>query len=190
MERQQNHETQTEAKPFVYMMVKPLGLEPEVHDEIVGLISERGVVVHTERFIVEREKIQTHYDAIKLLNDGSPAPHFTPITEYLIGQEVEGMIVEDWMRGNPDAFVADMRGILGKSNPLDTHPGQIRNLALSHVLPYMRVMPKINTYDNSYCRDNLAHCSDSLEAAITEISIWLPHKAEVYKQNYEKLRQA
>jgi nucleoside-diphosphate kinase len=150
-------------KAFTFMMLKPLGLVEPVKTQILDMITRESTVVIRQRKVAEPRLIKEHYKNVK------DTPHFHPITSYMSEKRVDLIIVEG--EGPQDKFVERMRSLVGKSDPLECKPGQIRHLAIEYNLSYVVSVDPVEG-SNNYCRDNLIHCSDSPEAAKREVGIW------------------
>jgi nucleoside diphosphate kinase len=150
-------------RPFAFMMIKPLGTKEPVKSEVLGMVRQIADITVRKRVVVAKADIEDHYRDIR------GTPHFSPITRYLTGKRVEILIAEG--DGNPDRFIAQMRQLVGNSDPAKCHRGQIRHLAIEHNLRYIIPMRVVNG-SNNYCRDNLIHCSDSPSNAVREVGIW------------------
>lgn len=144
-------------------MLKPLATQEPVRSRVVQMLRRQGDITAKEKTTVTQEQIEEHYQGI------AGEPHFSPITRYLTGKEVEVIVLEG--DGEPGEFVGRVRKLVGCSDPAQCQEGQIRHLAVEMGLPYTVPMEPVNG-SNNYCRDNLVHCSDSPDAAAREVEIW------------------
>src|SRR5258708_38676300 len=166
-----------EARPrgFAFVMIKPLGCNPEVRAELVQGLSSFGDITASRRVLVSKEIIEKHYDLAKYDENGNITKHFYPITTYLTNKIVEGLIVEDPNGLDPNVFIKSLRSLIGPSNPIKSNSQQLRHIALERGIPFKRINThphELAKISNSYCLDNLIHCSDDINSSMREIEIW------------------
>lgn len=179
---------------FAFIMLKPLACERGINSLIKDRISELGRVTACERVKVSRDLIEAHYLGIKYDKDGNINRHYYPITSYLTGKTVEAMVVEDVNGVYPHCFIDMMRKFVGPSNPVFSKEWQLRHTAVEKSLPFKRVLTlpeDVRDISNSYCLDNLIHCSDSIESARREVELWFSGTwvSEKYAKVYEAIRK-
>lgn len=141
----------------------------KVINHIKDLLLTQGNLEYEANIKVPGDKLSQHYDPTQ--------PYFTPLSEYMVGQELKAFILEDKFQRNFGDFIDGIRNLAGKRSPITSRQGQIRHLALEHNLAFLRVQPTAE--GNQYCYDNLVHTSDSAESAIREINIWFSDSTEV-----------
>lgn len=142
-----------------FVMVKPLGLQNFLL-EIMRALRSVGVVTKRRLIPVSRELISAHY------GEHAGKQFFPRLPAYYQGQTVMALIVE-----GPDV-VAQVRAIVGPSDPRKAAPGQLRHLVMTKWRDGQQGWRAIELATSGV--DNLIHASDSSEAAEREIALWFP----------------
>ncbi len=143
-----------------YVMVKPdFANNLEVVEMVRTKLLNAGFKILNEGYIKYTEaEAKAHYA------EHVEKPFYPALEKYITSDEAYGMIVEgenciDFIHGNDEIGY----GFMGKtSNPV---PGSIRYEGFE-IMGYLDRDPKING------RENVAHSSDSVEAAQKEIEIF------------------
>lgn len=127
------------------LIIKPDGVARGLVGEILVRVERKGFRI--ERMVmltIDKELAETHY------GEHRGKPFFEDLIEYI----TEGPIVVAVIRG--ENVIANLRQIMGPTDPLDATPGSIRG-----------------SYATSVTR-NLVHGSDSPESAAREIELFFP----------------
>lgn len=127
----------------VYIMIKPDGLKRRLVGEIISRLERKGLYLLQMKVVLPTEDLlRSHYAA------HVEKSFFKPLMEYMMSGPVVAMA---WEGVNA---VKVSRTVVGSTNPVDALPGTIRG-----------------DFGMSVGR-NLIHCSDSVEAGVSEIKIW------------------
>ncbi len=126
-----------------FVLVKPDGVQRGLIGEVIARLERRGLKLIGAKFLqVSRELAEEHYAVHK------GKPFYEGLINYITSAPVMAMVWE-----GPNA-VAVVRQIMGATRPYEAAPGTIRHdfgLTVSR---------------------NLTHASDSVENAVTEITLW------------------
>ena len=126
-----------------YVMIKPDGVQRNLIGEIVAKIEKKGYkIVAMKMLKISKETAEVHYGEHK------GKPFFNGLVDFITSSPVVAMVVEG------KDVVANMRKMLGVTNPLNADFGTIRG-----------------DYGVDLGR-NIIHGSDSLESAKREIGIF------------------
>lgn len=178
-----------EPKPFVFSMIKPMGMEPSVLGEIDEKLTSLGNIAVRLPMVATRELMESHYNHLHS-KVGESGRHFLePIVQYYEGKQVLPFVLES---SDPfmshDEFVRSVRQLAGKSRPTRTQPGQIRHIPLERGIPFIFPQAGVDPeFDEPYAFDNLIHVSDCPQAAIDEIGLWFgayPEVVDRYEQYF------
>lgn len=126
-----------------FVLVKPDGVQRGLIGEVIARLERRGLKLVGAKFLqVSRELAEEHYAVHK------GKPFYEGLINYITSAPVMAMVWE-----GPNA-VAVVRQTMGATRPYEAAPGTIRHdfgLTVSR---------------------NLTHASDSVENAVTEITLW------------------
>jgi len=126
------------------ILVKGDGVRRKLVGEVIGRIERKGLDIRQMQLMdVSREKAEEHY------GEHRDKPFFGELVDFITSTPVVAMRVEG------EGAIAQMRGLMGATNPADAAPGTIRgDLALS-------------------ITENIVHGSDSPESAGRELELFL-----------------
>lgn len=137
------------------VLLKPDALQRDLLGQIVTRFERKGMKIVAMKFIrLSEDMLSEHYSHL------TDKPFFESLKQFMMQTPVVGMVLE-----GHDA-VAEIRKIVGSTNPREADAGTIR-ADFSMNIP-----------------SNLVHASDSLEAAQSEIKRFFTD-SEVF--NYEKI---
>ncbi|WP_322506419.1 nucleoside-diphosphate kinase [Anaerolinea sp.] len=126
-----------------FVLVKPDGVQRGLIGEVIARLERRGLKLVGAKFLqVSRKLAEEHY----AIHKGKP--FYEGLINYITSAPVMAMVWE-----GPNA-VAVVRQTMGATRPYEAAPGTIRHdfgLTVSR---------------------NLTHASDSVENAVTEITLW------------------
>ncbi len=127
------------------VLLKPDAVRRGLMAEIIGRFERRGFRFRGMRLAqLDRATAETHYA------EHAEKPFFGELVDFITSGPIVALALE-----GPDA-VATVRGMMGKTNPLDSAPGTIRgDLALEMA-------------------ENIIHGSDSPESAARELALYFP----------------
>lgn len=125
------------------ILVKGDGVRRKLVGEVIGRIERKGLDIRQMQLMdVSREKAEEHY------GEHRDKPFFGELVDFITSTPVVAMRVEG------EGAIAQMRGLMGATNPADAAPGTIRgDLALS-------------------ITENIVHGSDSPESAERELKLF------------------
>jgi len=125
------------------ILVKGDGVRRKLVGEVIGRIERKGLDIRQMQLMdVSREKAEEHY------GEHRDKPFFGELVDFITSTPVVAMRVEG------EGAIAQMRGLMGATNPADAAPGTIRgDLALS-------------------ITENIVHGSDSPESAGRELELF------------------
>lgn len=134
-----------------FVMVKPDGVQRGLIGDIVSRFETKGLkLVGAQLMSVSQQLAEQHYAEHK------ERPFFGELVSFITSSPVFAMVWE-----GPNA-VAVARGMMGKTNPVDSAPGTIRG-------DYGLTIGM-----------NIIHGSDSPESASREISLWFGERLLSY----------
>lgn len=125
------------------ILVKGDGVRRKLVGEVIGRIERKGLDIRQMQLMdVSREKAEEHY------GEHRDKPFFGELVDFITSTPVVAMRVEG------EGAIAQMRSLMGATNPADAAPGTIRgDLALS-------------------ITENIVHGSDSPESAERELKLF------------------
>lgn len=183
-------------KERTYMMIKPDGVQRSLIGEIIGRIERSGLkVAGLKMFVPDKERLIKHYgktdewyaskgeNMIKNLQEAgkpiekSAIDYGKGIIDGLVSFMSAGPVVAMAIEGNE--AVAIVTKLIGTTEPKTSDVGTIRG-------DYTLDSYKISNLDFRAVR-NLCHCSESVEEANREISIWFEEKEII---NYRNVSEA
>jgi nucleoside-diphosphate kinase len=141
-----------------YLMIKPDGVERGLCGEIVARFEKRGLKLIAMKFMqIPKDVAENHYGEHK------GKKFYDSLISYITSGPVLAMVWEG------ENAIAVCRGMMGKTNPLDSAPGTIRG-------DFAMVTGM-----------NIIHGSDSPESAAREISIFFkPSELMSYQRTVDK----
>lgn len=141
-----------------YLMIKPDGVERGLCGEIVARFEKRGLKLIAMKFMqIPKDVAENHYGEHK------GKKFYDSLISYITSGPVLAMVWEG------ENAIAICRGMMGKTNPLDSAPGTIRG-------DFAMVTGM-----------NIIHGSDSPESAAREISIFFkPSELMSYQRTVDK----
>jgi nucleoside-diphosphate kinase len=131
------------------ILVKPDGVKRNLVGEVLSRIETKGyTIVALKMMSADRELLVRHYAE----HEGKP--FFEPLVEFMASGPIVALIAE----GN--RVIEGFRKLAGATDPTVAEPGTIRgDLARDQGTKVVQ---------------NIVHCSDSVESATREISIFFP----------------
>jgi len=130
-----------------FIMVKPDGVQRGLVGETIKRFENRGFkLVGLKVMLPSHELLQKHYA------EHASKPFFAGLIEFGCSSPVVAMVWEGW------EVIKIGRAMVGATQPLDAHPGTIRGDYGLHT------------------QRNIAHASDSCDAAKREIALWFTDK--------------
>ena len=141
-------------KERTLVLIKPDGLVKSLTGNIISVLSETKLKIIGAKVInVSRELAEKHYSELK-----NKKPHiFENTVKYIMGEFHTKRVLALVYSGS-DA-VKKVREICGETNPENASPISIRG-------KYGRINSQTKVFEN------VVHCSDSVENAEREISLW------------------
>lgn len=187
----ENKDNAESTKEFVLTFVKPMGME--YFKRIEKVLAESSKITEKKFVLMTFEQIAKHYAPSEFEKDGTPSNHYPGLIRYLSGKETYVMICQDQsIDQNKEQidFVGNFRkSVIGSSNPRDNKIGQIRHIPIEEGLDFQKQMYIPELSITSLFKDNLIHCSDSVESAVREIEIWFPEVAPKYQKIFENIKK-
>ncbi|MBS3942101.1 MAG: nucleoside-diphosphate kinase [Actinobacteria bacterium] len=127
------------------ILVKPDGVERGLVGEVIARIERKGYALEAlELRTLEREKAEEHY------GEHTDKPFFGELVDFITSAPLVAMCVSG------EGAIANMRNLMGATNPLEATPGSIRG-------DFATVIG-----------ENIVHGSDSPESAQRELGIFFP----------------
>jgi nucleoside-diphosphate kinase len=131
------------AKQRTFVMIKPDAVQRGLIGNIISRFEQKGIKLVAMKLVsVSRELAEKHYGIHK------GKPFFEPTVEYITSSPVVAMVLEG------ENIIEIVRGMMGKTNPVEAAPGTIRG-----------------DYGQFIGR-NIVHGSDGLDTAEFEINLW------------------
>jgi nucleoside-diphosphate kinase len=132
-----------------FVIIKPDGVERGLVGEILSRFEKKGLTISAlERRVIDEATAEKHYGEHK------GKDFYEPLMTFITRSASVLLILE-----GPENTWELVRGMMGKTNPVDAAPGSIRG-------DYAVIT-----------RENLVHGSDSAESAEREIAIFFPNHA-------------
>ena len=141
-------------KERTLVLIKPDGLVKSLTGNIISVLSETKLKIIGAKVInVSRELAEKHYSELK-----NKKPHiFENTVKYIMGEFHTKRVLALVYSGSN--AVKKVREICGETNPENASPISIRG-------KYGRINSQTKVFEN------VVHCSDSVENAEREISLW------------------
>ena len=142
-------------KQRTFIMIKPDGVQRGAVGDIIHRFEKKGIKIVAMKMVsVDKNLAEKHYGVHK------GKPFFEPTVKYIISSPVVAMVLEGFN------VIEMVRGMMGKTNPLEAAQGTIRG-----------------DYGQFIGR-NIIHGSDGPDTAKFEINLWFD-KEEL--SNYERI---
>lgn len=141
-----------------FLMIKPDGVQRGLIGEIVSRFERKGLQLSAAKFmVISRELAEKHYEEHK------GKSFYEPLLAFIVSGPIFAMV---WQGDN---VIALSRALIGKTDPIDAHPGTIRSDFAVHT------------------NFNLIHGSDSADNAEREIGIFFaPAELVQYEHTIQK----
>ncbi len=131
------------AKQRTFVMIKPDAVQRGLIGNIVSRFEQKGIKLVAMKLVsVSKELAEKHYGVHK------GKPFFEPTVEYITSSPVVAMVLEG------ENIIEIVRGMMGKTNPVEAAPGTIRGDF------------------GQFIGRNIVHGSDGLDTAEFEINLW------------------
>jgi len=131
------------AKQRTFVMIKPDAVQRGLIGNIISRFEQKGIKLVAMKLVsVSRELAEKHYGIHK------GKPFFEPTVEYITSSPVVAMVLEG------ENIIEIVRGMMGKTNPVEAAPGTIRGDF------------------GQFIGRNIVHGSDGLDTAEFEINLW------------------
>lgn len=125
------------------ILVKPDGVRRQLIGEVIKRIEQKGYrILEMKMFTIDKPLAEEHYA------EHVDRPFFAELVSFITSGPVVAIMVEG------DDAIAGMRQVMGATNPLDAAPGSLRGDFATAI------------------GENIAHGSDSLEAAERELKLF------------------
>jgi len=145
------------------VLIKPDGLMKSLTGNIISMLSETKLKIIGAKIVkVTRDLAEKHYDKlkeekIKEHGEKKGLEIYESVLEYIQGKFHTDRVFALVYKG--ENAIKKIREIAGSTNPEKADPISIRG-------KYGRIHSKTNVFEN------VVHCSDSVESANREISLW------------------
>jgi nucleoside diphosphate kinase len=179
-----------ELREFVLILIKPLGMSHL--NEIIEVLKRHGNLIESKPILTEHEAVCQHYADSEFDKDGNKNDYYEGLVRYMTFRHSYALVFEDnrLEDNRQEDYITQLRKkVIGASDPSKTESGQVRNIAKEKKLDYKQSIFVPTIEDRSRIKDNLIHCSDSLENSIKEISIWMPEKADKYRDKGNQIME-
>ncbi len=131
------------AKQRTFVMIKPDAVQRGLIGNIVSRFEQKGIKLVAMKLVsVSKELAEKHYGVHK------GKPFFEPTVEYITSSPVVAMVLEG------ENIIEIVRGMMGKTNPVEAAPGTIRGDF------------------GQFIGRNIVHGSDGMDTAEFEINLW------------------
>ena len=131
------------AKQRTFVMIKPDAVQRGLIGNIISRFEQKGIKLVAMKLVsVSKELAEKHYGIHK------GKPFFEPTVEYITSSPVVAMVLEG------ENIIEIVRGMMGKTNPVEAAPGTIRGDF------------------GQFIGRNIVHGSDGLDTAEFEINLW------------------
>ena len=137
-----------------FVMIKPDAVQRGLIGEILNRFEKKGIkIVGLKMVSVSRDLAEKHYGVHR------GKPFFEPTVEYIISSPVVSMVLEG------ENVINMVRGMMGKTNPLEADMGTIRGDF------------------GQFIGRNIVHGSDGPDTAEFEINLWFtPEEISKYER--------
>jgi nucleoside-diphosphate kinase len=136
-------------KQRTFVMIKPDAVQRGLIGNIISRFEQKGIKLVAMKLVsVSKELAEKHYGIHK------GKPFFEPTVSYITSSPVVAMVLEG------ENIIEIVRGMMGKTNPVEASPGTIRGDF------------------GQFIGRNIVHGSDGLDTAEFEINLWFS-KAEL-----------
>ena len=131
------------AKQRTFVMIKPDAVQRGLIGSIISRFEQKGIKLIAMKLVsVSRELAEKHYGVHK------GKPFFEPTVAYITSSPVVAMVLEG------ENIIEIVRGMMGKTNPVEAAPGTIRGDF------------------GQFIGRNIVHGSDGTDTAEFEINLW------------------
>lgn len=130
-------------KQRTFVMIKPDAVQRGLIGNIISRFEQKGIKLVAMKLVsVSKELAEKHYGIHK------GKPFFEPTVSYITSSPVVAMVLEG------ENIIEIVRGMMGKTNPVEASPGTIRGDF------------------GQFIGRNIVHGSDGLDTAEFEINLW------------------
>jgi nucleoside-diphosphate kinase len=130
-------------KQRTFVMIKPDAVQRGLIGNIISRFEQKGIKLVAMKLVsVSKELAEKHYGIHK------GKPFFEPTVSYITSAPVVAMVLEG------ENIIEIVRGMMGKTNPVEASPGTIRGDF------------------GQFIGRNIVHGSDGLDTAEFEINLW------------------